>query len=229
LFVATTIGWILFDPVISLIMAPACDLPDVIQLVNDDGGCRLVALRPLEPFSVRIRVALLTGLFVAGPVLFYQLWKFVTPGLTVRERRLTMPFILLSQLMFAFGIVFAYVIIPQGLNILLSMGGDNFAVALTGTEYLSFFLRTSIAFGLVFEIPLVLVFLSLLGIVTAEAMRKARPWAVVANVALAAVVTPTTDPVTLLFMAGPMVLFYEIAILLAWLIERSRRRRREAA
>jgi len=107
------------------------------------------------------------------------------------------------------------------------MGGDNFAIALTGTEYLSFFLRTSVAFGLVFEIPLVLVFLSLLGIVTSSAMRKARPWAIVANVAVAAVVTPTTDPVTLLFMAVPMVVFYELAILVAWLIERSRRRRRE--
>lgn len=229
MFVATVIGWILFDPVISVIMAPACDLPDVLQLGTEEAGCRLVALRPLEPFSVRIRVSLLTGLFVAGPVLFYQLWRFVTPGLTARERRLTLPFIVLSQLMFAFGIVFAYVIIPQGLNILLSIGGDNFAIALTGTEYLSFFLRTSIAFGLVFEIPLVLVFLSLLGLVTSAAMRRARPWAIVANVTLAAIVTPTTDPVTLLFMAGPMVLFYELAILVAWLIERSRRRRQEPA
>lgn len=224
---ATIIGWVLFDPVLSVIMAPACDLPDVVQLNSVDGECRLLALRPLEPFSVRIRVSLLTGLFVAGPILFYQLWKFITPGLTQRERRLSLPFVVLSQLMFAFGIVFAYVIIPQGLNILLSMGGDNFAIALTGTEYLSFFLRTSVAFGLVFEIPLVLVFLSLLGIVTSSAMRKARPWAIVANVAVAAVVTPTTDPVTLLFMAVPMVVFYELAILVAWLIERSRRRRRE--
>ncbi len=224
---ATIVGWILFDPVMSVIMAPACNLPDVVQVGQTDGTCRLLALRPLEPFSVRIRVSLLTGLFVAGPILFYQLWQFITPGLTQRERRMTLPFIVLSQLMFAFGIVFAYVIIPQGLNILLSMGGDNFAVALSGTEYLSFFLRTSIAFGLVFEIPLVLVFLSLLGIVTSAALRRARPYAIVANVALAAVVTPTTDPVTLLFMAVPMVVFYELAIMFAWLIERSRRRRRQ--
>lgn len=228
MFVAVVVGWFLFDPVFGVIMQPACDLPDVVQLGLDDGTCRLTALRPLEPFSIRIRVALLVGMVIAGPVLLYQLWRFITPGLTSRERRLTLPFILTAQLLFVAGVAFAYVIIPQGLNILLAMGGDNFAVALTGTEYLSFFLRTSLAFGIVFLVPVVLVFLSMLGIVGTAGMRAARPYAIVANFVVAAVVTPTTDPVTLFALALPMVLFYEGAILAAWLIERSRRKSAQA-
>ena len=99
---------------------------------------------------------------------------------------------------------------------------------LTATEYLSFLLTTAVAFGVVFEIPLVLVFLSLLGVVKAEQLATARPYAVVINSVVAAIVTPTTDPVTMLFMMGPMVLFYEFAIIAARLIERSRRKRAAA-
>lgn len=222
--VGTIVGWLVFDPVMSVILRPACDLPNLLEM-SDDGQCRLLVLRPLEAFSVRIKTSLVVGLFIGGPVIFYQLWRFITPGLTPRERRLSLPFVVFSQVMFAVGIAFAYLVIPPGLKILLGIGGDNFTAALSANEYLSFFLRTSVAFGLVFEIPLVLIFLSLVGMVSSAGLRRARPWAIVANVTIAAIVTPTTDAVTLLFMAGPMVLFYEIAILAAWLIERSRRRR----
>lgn len=229
MFVATILGWVLFDPVMGLIMRPACDL-EVVTLGLDSTGqdCRLLVFKPLEAFSIRIRVSLLVGLVVAGPVLFWQLWRFITPGLTARERRLTLPFIVSSQVMFVAGVGFAYLVIPQGLDILLQLGGDNFVAALSGIEYLSFFLRTSVAFGLVFELPVVLVFLSLLGLVGTAGMRSARPYAIVAIFAVAAVVTPTTDPVTLFAMAVPMALFYELAIVCAWFIERSRRRRGQA-
>ena len=154
-----------------------------------------------------------------------QLWRFITPGLTRTERRLALPFVVLSQVMFAVGMVFAYVVIPQGLRILLGMAGDRVDIFLTLDEYLSFFLTTSVAFGLVFELPLVLVFLSLVGVVTAAGLRRARPYAMVAIVVVAAIITPTTDAVTLALMAGPMALFYELSIGAAWLIERRRRRR----
>ncbi len=202
-----------------------CQKDVLIAFGDDPTDCRLIALTPLEPFSVRIKTALVFGLFVGGPVIFYQLWRFITPGLTDTERRLTAPFVLLSQVMFGVGIVFAWFIIPQGLAILLTLGGDQIQAALSATNYLDFFLRTSVAFGLVFEIPLVLIFLSLVGVVSNAGLRKFRPYAVLVNFVLAALITPTTDPFTLFLMAGPMVLFYEIAIWAAWLIERRRRRR----
>ena len=127
--------------------------------------------------------------------------------------------------MFGVGILFAYLIIPQGLRVLLNIAGPNVEALLSADEYLSFFLTMSVAFGLVFEMPLVLIFLAMVGVVTSGSLRRARPYAIVAIVVVAAFITPTNDAVTLLFMAGPMMLFYEFSILGAWIIGRRRRRR----
>jgi sec-independent protein translocase protein TatC len=223
LVLGTAVGWVVFPHVLDLLLTPYCATPQAYR--DADGNCALVALRALEPFSVKIKTSLLVGLFVGGPVIFYQLWRFITPGLTRTERRYALPFVVLSQVMFGLGIAFAYVVLPQGLRILLGFGGDQIDVVLSAQEYLSFYLTTSIAFGLVFEIPLVLTFLALVGILNSSQLRRFRPYAIVLNVVVAALVTPTTDAVTLFLMAGPMALFYEFAILASWLIERARRKR----
>ena len=221
------VGFVLFDPILEFLTTPYCDLPRAFR-GGDSGECVLVANRALEPFSVRMKVSLLFGAFIAGPVIFYQLYRFISPGLTSREKRYAVPFVVGSQLFFAAGIAFAFLIIPRGLAILLDFGGEGIQPLLTANEYVSFLTLTALAFGLVFELPLVLVLLSLLGMVSSAGLRQFRPYALVLNTIVAAVVTPTTDAVTLLFMAGPMALFYEGSILAAWLIERSRRRRATA-
>lgn len=223
LAVGTVVGYVIFPYALQLLLEPYCTSLAVLQPEVEE--CRLIALRPLEPFSVRMKTSVVIGLFVGGPVIFYQLWRFITPGLTTKERRYAMPFVILSQIMFACGIGFAYLVIPQGLRILLNMGGESIQAMLSANEYLSFFLTTSIAFGLVFELPLVLIFLAMVGIVRADMLRRFRPYAVVIMVIAAAFITPTTDAVTLLLMVGPMLLFYELSILAAWLIERARRKR----
>lgn len=225
LSVGTVVGYILFEPIVAAALAPVCGMDVLVDLGGDGESCALLVLEPLEAFSVRIKTSLAVGLFVGGPVIFYQLWRFITPGLTDRERRLALPFVVFSQLMFAAGIVFSWFVIPQGLRILLNMGGDQLEAALTATKYLEFFLRTSVAFGLVFELPLILMFLALVGVVTASSLRKYRRYSIVINMVVAAVITPTTDPLTLFLMAGPMVVFYELAIVFAWFIERRRARR----
>ncbi len=222
LALGSAVGYVLFPHLLELLIAPYCSVPADLR---PDGPCRLIALRPLEPFSVRIKTAVVVGLFLAAPVILYQLWRFVTPGLTRTERRWTWPFVVLSQLMFAAGIVFAYLVIPQGLRILLGLGGPGIAPMLSADEYLSFFLTMSVAFGLVFELPLVLIFLAIVGVVRASSLRRARPYAVVLMFIAAAFITPTTDAFTLMLLALPMVAFYELSIGAAWLIERSRRRR----
>lgn len=216
------VGWVLFEPVFDFLTQPYCDVPGAYR---PDGDCQLIVTRVLEAFSVRVRVALIIGLFIAAPVLFHQLWGFITPGLTRQERRYTLPFVVLGQMMFAAGAAFAYFVIPKGLGILLRLGGEQITTLLSAGEYFSFVLRTIVAFGLVFQVPLVIVFLSLVGLVTTAQLRRFRPYAVVANTAVAAVVTPTVDAVTMLFMAGPMILLYELAIVASWLIERARGRR----
>lgn len=220
LAVGTVVGYLIFPQILEQLIAPYCDIPNDLR----PGDCALIALRPLEPFSVRIRTSLVIGLFVGGPVIFYQLWRFITPGLTRRERRFSLPFVALSQIMAAFGIVFAYLIIPNALRVLLSLGGPQIDPMLSATEYLSFFLAMCVAFALVFELPLVLVSLAFVGVVTSGGLRRARPYAVVTIVIAAAIITPTTDAVTLLLVAGPMWLFYELSIAIAWLIGRRRAR-----
>ncbi len=226
LVLGSILGYVIFPAVLDILLEPYCSTPQANR--NAAGECTLLALRALEPFSVRIKVSVLVGLFIGGPVIFYQLWRFITPGLTSKERRYALPFVVLSQLMFAAGLGFAFLVLPKGLEILLGFGGDRMQVALSATEYLSFYLTTSVAFGLVFEIPLVLVFLELVNIVNHRQLRKFRPYALVLNVVLAAIVTPTTDAVTLLFMAGPMALFYEIAIVFGWFFDRGRRKKAAA-
>ncbi len=160
------VGYILFPQLLDVLIRPYCNVPAAFR-PSPESGCTLVATRALEPFSVRMKTSLVFGLFVGGPVIFYQLWRFVTPGLTSRERRYSLPFVVFSQLLFATGIAFAYLIIPKGLHILLGFGGKDITPLLSAGDYLSFVLTMSVAFGMVFELPLVLVFLSLLGIVSA--------------------------------------------------------------
>lgn len=219
LIIGTVGGYLLFPQILDVLLAPYCQ---VVETLRPGETCRLIALRPLEPFSVRIKTSVVVGLFLGGPVIMYQLWRFITPGLTTRERRYSLPFVALSQVMFAAGFVSAYFVIPQGLNILLRIGGPRIEALLSANEYLSFFLTMSVAFGLVFELPLVLIFLSLVGVVSATSLRRFRPYAVVLMFIASAIITPTTDAVTLLLLAGPMVLFYELSIGFAWLIERRR-------
>jgi len=217
--VGTVIGYVAFPSSVDLLLQPYCQATGAVD------GCDLIVLGPLDPFLVRIRAAVVAGVVVGGPVLLYQLWRFITPGLTPRERRYALPFVLLSQVMFAAGIVFAAYAIPRGLSVLLALGGDSIRPLLGAREYLSFLLTMGVAFGIVFELPLVLVFLSLAGVITSDGMRRFRRYAIVGNVVVAAIITPTVDAVSLMLVAGPMMLFYELAIGIAWFIERARRRR----
>jgi len=213
------VGYLVFPWGIDLLLRPYC------AAVGRGDSCELIVLGPLDPFFVRLRTAFVVGIVVGGPVLLYQLWRFVRPGLTVRERRYALPFVVLSQIMFAAGIVFAALVIPRGLAVLLELGGESISPLLGAREYLAFLLAMGLAFGIVFELPLVLVFLALAGVVTSDGMRRFRRYAIVIIVVAAAFITPTGDAVTLLFVAGPMILFYEFAIVFAWLVERSRRAR----
>lgn len=220
---AAVVGWVAFDPILGFLMGPYCEVPSEFRALDE--SCGLIATRVLEEFSVRIKISLVVGLFIAAPVVFHQIWRFIAPGLTTKERRYTMPFVIGSVVMFAAGGAFAFYVIPRGLRILLGIGGGRIVTLLSAGDYFSFIITTIVAFGLIFEVPLLLVFLALLGIVDSTQLRRFRAYAIVANFFLAAIITPTTDPVTMLFMAGPMVVLYEASILAARLIERSRRRR----
>ena len=186
-----------------------------------DGEKRaLIFLGPLDVFATRIKVATYGGIVLALPVWLYQVWRFITPGLHSKEKRYAVPFVLTSLVLFALGGLVALLTLPQALDFLLNIGGSDLRPELTADKYLSLISLMIVAFGLAFEFPIVLVFLLVAGVVTTRQLRHWRRIALVSIVAFAAIITPSQDPYSLLFMAGPMYLFYEISIIVGRILHR---------
>ena len=211
-FVAiSVVAFILYGPISSFILEPYCGLPPSLRL-GGEGSCQLAIFKPLAGFQFRLKVTALAGVLFSSPVWLYQLWAFITPGLTVREKRYALPFVLTSVSLFLLGSTFAYLALPTGLNLLLRIGGENLQAFLGAEEYLNFVGLMLLAFGVCFELPLVLFFLGLAEIVTVEGLRKQRKGALIAIVLVAAIITPSQDPYTMLVLAAPLYGFYELTI-----------------
>lgn len=209
------------------------------------GRPRLHFANPIEPFATHIKVALLGGVFLAVPVIFHQLWCFVAPGLKPTERRYVIPFTLLSTLCFVGGACFGYFIVfPLGFRFLLGFAradtgalqralaavgvtmGQGGLVALEPTlmmsEYFALVWRLLVAFGAVFELPLLLCLLALAGVVTHRALWRWNPYFIIVAFVLGAVLTPTPDVLTQALMALPLIALYNVGIAIAWLVARRR-------
>ena len=168
---------------------------------------------PVEPFMTQLKVALLAAIFLAVPVLTYQAWKFVAPGLYDHEKRATFPFLFVAVAMFTTGAWFCYqAVMPYGYGYLLTYGGNEYEPAIMMQEYLKLTARLLIAFGLVFELPVFIVFMARVGIVSAEGLVGFRRHAMVLTFVLAAILTPP-DVVTQVCLATPLVLLYEVSII----------------
>jgi sec-independent protein translocase protein TatC len=212
----------------TFIRAPYCDLPANLRYGGGKNGCGLLVTDPFSGVFIRLKVAALVGVVLSAPVWLYQLWAFITPGLKRNERRYAVSFVAASTLLFGAGAVLAYYFLGAGLRALLGLAGNGVVVALTAQDYIGFVLSVLIAFGVSFELPLVLVALNLVGVLSHTVLSKGRRWIFFLTIVFAAVVTPTQDPFTMLAMALPMIVLFEIAIQIARVVDR-RRARREAA
>jgi len=175
---------------------------------------------PIDAFVTRLRVATYAGIFLAVPVWLWQLWRFITPGLHPREKRYAVPFVCTSCLLFVVGGVVALITLPQALDFLLSVGGEELRPLLTADKYISLVTLMILAFGLAFEFPVILVFLLIARVLSTQRLIKWRRWTIVLVFAFAAVITPSQDPYSLFFMAVPMYLFYEGSILIGKALKR---------
>ena len=176
-----------------------------------------------EPLLAYLKVALLAGCVMAMPILLAQAWGFVRSGLTPKERASGLVFIGWGSLNFLLGAAFGYfLLLPASLRVLLSVGTSYLQPVISIDRYLSFVTTLIFWCGMIFELPVLLVVLTRLGIVTPTWLRQQRPYAVLVLVIIAAIVTPTTDPVNLFLMAVPLILLYELSILLAHLARPAR-------
>jgi sec-independent protein translocase protein TatC len=205
------IAFCLYNRILELLIRPYTDIT---------GKTEFVILDPLEGFAARLKVAAWCGAFIASPVVLWQLWRFITPGLHKNEKRFAIPFILASVFLFALGAVVAMLTFPQALKFLIGVGGTVVDPLFSPGKYLSLILLMMVAFGIAFEFPILLVFLELAGVVSSRKLRSWRRPAVVIIVAVAAVITPSQDPYSLFAMAVPMYLFYEGSIVIGRLLRK---------
>jgi sec-independent protein translocase protein TatC len=180
----------------------------------------LIFTGPVDAFLTRLKVATYGGIVLALPVWLYQLWRFVTPGLNPNEKRYAVPFVASAIVLFGIGAFVAFLTLEPALRFLIDVGGSAQEPLFTSDKYLSLVSLMVVAFGLAFEFPVVLVFLLLARVITTRQLRSWRRWAIVAITVFAAVITPSQDPYSMLFMAVPMYLFYEASILIGRILKR---------
>jgi sec-independent protein translocase protein TatC len=217
--VGGVIGFIAYDWIFDLLIDPyraICENPDNQLLA----GCDLLVTDPLEGFSIRLKISGYTGLALAMPIVLWQVWRFVTPGLYPNEKRYAVPFVASALVLFLSGAGIAFWTMPKALQFLTEIGGDNLVAAFSPSSYFQLIVYMMLAFGIGFEFPILLVFLELAGIVTPTILRRWRRYAIVIIAAVVAVATPSGDPISMLALTIPMVLFYEAAIIFGRVLER---------
>ena len=189
-------------------------------------GSSLVYLTPTEPIFVYIKLAFIAGLFVTIPYVLYQMWAFVSPGLYERERRLSAPAVILATFLFYAGGAFAYfVVLPAALKFLLGFPSESLKPMLAVQQYVSFVLMLILAFAGIFETPIIVVLLGLLGLYNSSQLRKGRRYFVVLAFIIGAILSPSPDVFNQSLMAIPMMLLYEVGI---WILSYLEKKRKEA-
>ena len=205
--------------------------PIMDALRNNGMSEKLVYLNPTEPFNLYLKIAALAGLFLTSPFVLYQVWMFISPGLYRNEKRYVVPFMVSTIALFSAGGYFGFKIVyPAALNFLISFG-KQFQPMITIKEYTELFLSIILGMGLIFEMPILVFFLALMGIVTAGWMWKNFRYSILIIFIVAAIVTPTTDILNMCIFAAPMIALYALSIGIAYFVhptQRSARREKQA-
>jgi sec-independent protein translocase protein TatC len=184
-------------------------------------GYDLVFTAPAEAFWVQMKVGIIAGLFVAAPAILWQVWGFVAPGLHTHEKKYAVPFVLIGSLLFLVGGAFSlFVVTPYALTFLLGYARPGLKPMITIENHIDFLLKFTLAFGAVFELPLVITLAARMGLVTAKVLAKNRKYAILGAFVIGAVLTPTPDAFNQALMAGPLIILYEVGIVCARLFGR---------
>ncbi|MBC8457025.1 MAG: twin-arginine translocase subunit TatC [Deltaproteobacteria bacterium] len=191
-------------------------------------GDQLIFTNLPEMFFAYIKVAFIAGILAAAPLIFYQLWMFVAPGLYQKEKKFVIPFVVSSTILFVGGALFGYFIVfPFGFKFFIGFANEYVKALPKVKEYLSFSVKLLFAFGIVFELPVVIFFLAKIGLVTPDLLKRKRKYAILLTFAVAAILTPP-DVITQCMMAGPLIILYEIGIMVAKLARKKKEEKDEA-
>lgn len=226
ILVGIIVTLVFYEQVLDWLSAPYNDIrPDLeAQGIETD----LVLTGVGGAFSFQLKIGLIGGIVLASPFWLWQIWAFVLPAMHRHEKKWAILLTATGAPLFVGGAYLAYVVLPKAILLLIGFVPEGWGSLLTGAEYLNFVVRMVLVFGIAAEIPLVVTILNRIGIVSGKQLVSARPWIVVAIFVFAAVATPTTDPLTMLFLAAPMTILYFVAEILARVHDR-RKAKNDAA
>jgi sec-independent protein translocase protein TatC len=215
------VGFIFFQPVWAIIQRPLCH-----AVIRGQTGCRTLGVNqlaltgPLDPFYVRVKVAVIVGVILSSPVWLYQIWAFISPGLYKREKRWGYIFVGTSVPLFLTGVALAYFSLGRSMHYLLGLTPDGVANIIYVDQYMSFVMAMMLAFGIAFEVPLLIIMLNMAGILTHERFRKWRRVMIFAVFVVTGMANPSPDPITMLILGGACVALVEVAEFIVWYHDR---------
>ena len=207
-----TVAFLEYNWIIGVLKHPYCEV--------SPNRCGFYVTGPLDGLTLRVKLSVYGGIFLASPVWLWELWRFITPGLNPKEKKYAVPFVVATIALFTLGAAVAFAIFPHALQWLDSIGGPSLTQILDPNKYLSLIVLLMVAFGITFEFPVLLVSLELAGVLTPQQLSSWRRWAIVGIVVLAGVITPSSDPFSMMAMAIPLYIFYELSIIVGRIVRR---------
>ncbi|KJK13478.1 preprotein translocase subunit TatC [Terrabacter sp. 28] len=215
ILVGAVVGWIYYNQIIARLTKPLTDLDR-----QRDGVVNINFANMTDAFALQLTTSIFVGLILASPIWLFQIWRFIVPGLTQKEKLVSRLFVVAAVPLFLTGCFFAFVMVPKAVAVLLGFTPVGAYNLQDGSQYLNFVLKFIVAFGCAFLLPVFLVALNLVGVLSARAMLRGWRPAVMIILVFAAIMTPTPDAYTMLFLASPMVLLYFASVGLAFLFDR---------
>ncbi len=222
--VFTILGLVFYASILNFLTHPYNEMRPLLEREGID--TQLIITGVGGAFQYQLKISLVFGLLASSPFWLWQIWAFVLPALHRHEKRWALLLAGTGAPLFIGGAALAYVVLPKAMEILIGFVPDGFGSLVTGAEYFDFIVKMMLVFGVAAEIPLVVVLLNRLGLVSAKQLASARPWTIIGIFVFAAIATPTTDPLTMLFLAVPMTILYLISEVIAKLTDRRRGRER---
>jgi sec-independent protein translocase protein TatC len=217
LFAGFIVAYVFHEKLFSYVQAPLSSIHKTLNYTH-----------PMDPLNLYLQVSLIGGAILASPFILFQVWLFIAPGLYQKERRFVVPFMAATVGLFLTGAAFGYFwVLPGALKILIVDFGHNFTPMVTIEEYMGFFLSIILGLGVSFELPILIFFLALFGIVSPRFLWKNIRYAILAVFLVAAIICPSPDPWTMCIYAVPMLVLYLIGIGVAWWVHPSRRKKKK--
>lgn len=220
-FVGMIPAWFLYNQLLDFLNKPYCD---ALLHIDATARCEFLATNLLDTFGLRLKIAGYGGVFLAMPVILWQLWRFIAPGLYKKERRYALSFTVSALVLFALGAAIAYITLNQATQFLVNVAGNNIDVRSGPTEFVKLALFMMLAFGVGFLFPIVLVVLMMVGVVTPQKLGGWRRQIIMIIVIVAAIITPSGDPISLAALSIPMYIFFEISLVIGRIFNRRKGR-----